>query len=240
MFSFRRKPKKKVQEDLPWIRTSPSLPELHSQGIPWPSNLVDLSALPPPTPNADLPLPQFKGAAKTSFSSNEGPIFFHKPFWSSPGKSVDNPTTGGSISSLYMSHPPSAFDNRRTSAYNRSRPSQKRARNPTTFNLMVRSLSFLTSSPTFLCLPLSRALFLSSYVFVGVAAACNGRGSSKFQLFISIYRLSAHRVPERHPSSDYSSKPQKSLPLRQQTKKLTWNASSRVIPRGQKEFKPLA
>ena len=139
MFSFRRKPKKKVQEDLPWIRTSPSLPELHSQGIPWPSNLVDLSALPPPTPIADVPLPQLKGAAKTSFSSNEGPIFFHKPFWSSPGKSVDNPTTGGSISSLYMSHPPSAFDNRRTSAYNRSRPSQKRARNPTTFNLMVCS-----------------------------------------------------------------------------------------------------
>lgn len=153
MFSFRRKAnKKKAQEDLPWIRTSPSLPELHSQGIPWPSNFIDPSVLPPAGQIPDVPLPPFqaqaqgkaqtqaqsplKGAAKTSFSSNEGPIFFHKPFWLSPGKPVHNPT-GGSISSLYMSHPPSAFDNRRTSAYNRSRPSQKRSRNPTTFNLMV-------------------------------------------------------------------------------------------------------
>ncbi|KAI0648119.1 Septin-domain-containing protein [Trametes meyenii] len=130
MFSFRRKPQKKA-EDPPAIRTSPSLPELSAQGIPWPSNLVDLSQL----PVDESPPP--RGAAKTSFTADaKGPVPFHKP-WSSPGKAADSPNGAGPISSLYMSHPPSAFETRKGSLQGRTRPSQRRARNPTTFNLMV-------------------------------------------------------------------------------------------------------
>ena len=44
--SFRKKPAKKDDEDESAIRTSPSLPELSTAGIPWPENLVDLAALP--------------------------------------------------------------------------------------------------------------------------------------------------------------------------------------------------
>lgn len=138
MFSFRRKPNKNADEDHsgpPFIRTSPSLPELSAQGIPWPSNLVDLSQLP-----QELPAP--RGAAKTSFTTNNAtPVPFHKP-WSSPGKATDS-STGPPIASLYASHPPSAFETRKPSipGSGRHRASQKRNRNPTTFNLMVRALS---------------------------------------------------------------------------------------------------
>ncbi|KAI0771391.1 Septin-domain-containing protein [Irpex lacteus] len=102
--SFRRKGSKKQDRGgPPFIRQSPSLPELSAQGIPWPEELVDTSGLPPPVP------------AKT-------------------GK-LPNPANGP-ISSLYMSsHPPSSFDKRKTSTARR--PSHKRNRNPTTFNLMI-------------------------------------------------------------------------------------------------------
>ncbi|KAI0768986.1 Septin-domain-containing protein [Trametes elegans] len=136
MFTFRRKPQKKAADDSgpPFIRTSPSLPELSAQGIPWPSNLVDLSQLPPDTAKPAHPP---RGAAKTSFTADSAaPVPFHKP-WSSPGRAVDSPTGGGPISSLYMSHPPSAFETRKGSIPGRPRPSQRRARNPTTFNIMV-------------------------------------------------------------------------------------------------------
>ncbi|KAI0712105.1 Septin-domain-containing protein [Earliella scabrosa] len=131
MFTFRRKPKKSEEDHNgpPFIRTSPSLPELSAQGIPWPSNLVDLSQLP-----QDAPAP--RGAAKTSFTADVvTPVPFHKP-WSSPGKATDSPT-GPPIASLYASHPPSAFETRKVSIPGRHRASQKRNRNPTTFNLMV-------------------------------------------------------------------------------------------------------
>ncbi|KAI0917260.1 hypothetical protein AcV5_007775 [Taiwanofungus camphoratus] len=129
MFSFRRKPRQKNTDHNgpPFIRSTPSLPELSTQGIPWPENLVDLSSLP-----QDVSHPPAQGAAKTSFPKQGfGPIAFHKP-WSSPGKPAD-----GSISSLYMSHPPSAFEARKQPAFVRSRVSQRKARNPTTFNVMV-------------------------------------------------------------------------------------------------------
>lgn len=139
MFSFRRKPKK---EDFnSGIRTSPSLPELSSQGIPWPENLVDIAAIrqtPPPE------APQ-QGAAKTSIQGiDHTPIPFHKPFRGSPGKQQDGP-----ISSLYMSSPPSAFDAHKLhngTAHTR-KLSQRRAprSNPPTFNLMV-------SAPFLVCM----------------------------------------------------------------------------------------
>jgi len=130
MFSFRRKPSK-TSVDIPRIRTSPSLPELSSPGIPWPEDLVDVAAIrqepPPETPQ--------QGAAKTSFQGiDHTPIPFHKPFRTSPGKLND----GETISSLYMSSPPSAFDNRRTATPTSvGRYNQRRARIPPTFNLMV-------------------------------------------------------------------------------------------------------
>jgi hypothetical protein len=130
MFSFRRKPKK---EDTPRIRTSPSLPELTSQGIPWPENLVDVDAI-RQSQQSDVPL---QGATKASFRGiDHVPILFHKPFRTSPGKSND----GEPISSFYMSNSPSAFEkfeNRKSQTSGTGRYSQRRARIPPTFNLMA-------------------------------------------------------------------------------------------------------
>ncbi|KAF9483467.1 septin family protein [Pholiota conissans] len=127
MFSFRRKPKK--EPDSPRIRTSPSLPELNSQGIPWPEDLVDIAAIRDSPPPDATQQPQ--GATKTSFQS-DAPIPFHKPF--------RRPSIGaqheGPISSLYMSGPPATFDKKAVVPLV-GRYSQRRARIPPTFNLMV-------------------------------------------------------------------------------------------------------
>ncbi|KAH7922949.1 hypothetical protein BV22DRAFT_1069573 [Leucogyrophana mollusca] len=135
MFSFRRRPKT-ADTNGPKLKTSPSLPELHSQGIPWPENLVDVDAIreiPPPESGR----PSHQGAVKNSLhSSDRAPIPFHKPFRSQAGISTEN---GGTISSLYMSHPPSAFDNWRTSnvATVSTRRSHRKNRSPPAFNVMV-------------------------------------------------------------------------------------------------------
>lgn len=125
MFSFRRKPKK--APETPLIRT-PSLPELNSQGIPWPEDLVDIRAI------RQEPLPEVvpsQGATKTSFQGPT-PIPFHKPFRPSTGKREEGP-----ISSLYMAGPPpSAFDTR-VVPRSMGRYSQRRQRAPPTFNIMV-------------------------------------------------------------------------------------------------------
>ncbi|KAJ7459895.1 septin family protein [Mycena latifolia] len=128
MFSFRRKPK---AEEAPRIRTSPSLPTLSSQGIPWPENLVDVEAIREASPPDAVPA---QGAAKVSLDPQgpRTPIPFHKPFRPSPGKPGDGP-----ISSFYMSGAPPAFDNRKSAAPTATRYSQRRARVPPTFNLMV-------------------------------------------------------------------------------------------------------
>lgn len=142
MFSFRRKPSK--TEETPRIRTSPSLPTLSSQGIPWPENLVDVEAI----RRVDAPeTPPAQGAAKVSLQApDRTPIPFHKPFRPSPGKPGDGP-----ISSLYMSSPPPAFDNRKSAAPNATRYSQRRARVPPTFNLMVCTFPFTLLCVQFLC-----------------------------------------------------------------------------------------
>lgn len=131
MFSFRRKPTKR--EDDPQIYASPSLPTLSSQGIPWPENLVDVTSIRQgPSPEKS----HLQGAAKTSFSSVDHPhISFHKPFYGSPGKTVN----GISISSLYMSNAPSAFENWKSTHPPPTRKNQRRVRVPPTFNLMVRT-----------------------------------------------------------------------------------------------------
>jgi hypothetical protein len=145
MFSFRRKPKQ--QPESPRIPTSPSLPELSSQGIPWPEDLVDITAIREDPPPDAAPT---QGAAKTSFQG-QAPIPFHKPFRPSTGSAQD----GGTISSLYMSGPPPAFDKKILPPVGRY--SQRRARIPPTFNLMV---SFDANNIFSFILTLTRALIL--------------------------------------------------------------------------------
>ena len=141
--------KKKGKGEERTVRMSPSLPEVRAQGVPWPSDLVDVAAI-RQTPPPDRPA---QGAAKVSFSSpDRSAIPFHKPFRVSPTKSMGaaenasaNASAEGrpSIASLYMSHPPSAFQPAQmrspTSLSIRSKNShgQRRSRVAPTFNLMV-------------------------------------------------------------------------------------------------------
>ncbi|KAJ3773210.1 septin family protein [Lentinula raphanica] len=132
MFSLRRK-SKPVPEPTK-IRGSPSLPELNSQGIPWPESLVDVSSIRQDIAPISEHVP--KGAAPISFQGPPQVIPFHKPFRPS-GSGEGLP----SISSLYMSNATANFTNGtspkhapRTAS---SKYSQRRARTPPTFNLMV-------------------------------------------------------------------------------------------------------
>ncbi|KAJ7175901.1 septin family protein [Mycena filopes] len=131
MFSFRRRPSK--VEEPPRIRTSPSLPTLSSPGVQWPDNLVDSGDVDAIRQAAVHPTDTHQGAAKTSLQGpDRSAIPFHKPFRASPGKPADGP-----ISSLYMGGPPPNFDNRKSATPSAARYSQRRARIPPTFNLMV-------------------------------------------------------------------------------------------------------
>ena len=183
MFSFRRKPKK--VQDTPSIRTSPSLPELNSQGIlPWPEDLVDLAAI-QQNPQSDVVPPQ--GAAKISFQRDQGPISFHKPFRPSTETASDG-TRKPTVLFMPKTPPSSAFDKtvRPSSA---ARYSQRRARIPPTFNLMV-SFSFLAlyyraSSFTFLllCRESSRSLV--------------GKARERLLFFVSCWKLPIYHLPQR-------------------------------------------
>ncbi|KIK99863.1 hypothetical protein PAXRUDRAFT_822315 [Paxillus rubicundulus Ve08.2h10] len=113
MFSFRKRPRANSTTQVP-LKTSPSLPELYSQGIPWPENLVDVSAL------GDTPAPP------------------EHPY---QGQPTDTPNGNGiKISSLYMlPHPPSAFEiwTSPSSAGTTNRRTHRKNRTPPAFNLMV-------------------------------------------------------------------------------------------------------
>ena len=161
MFSFRlRSTKKQDDRDQPRIHTSPSsLPQLRSQGIlPWPENLVDVASIRASTVLEEEAAAQHQGAAKTSFqgAAADRPIPFHKPFQALIGK----PVNGGSIPSLYMTNvatfAPSPFvvDNRKSTATSAittaGRQSQRRTRNPPTFNIMA-SFSFHSLSRVTKC-----------------------------------------------------------------------------------------
>jgi hypothetical protein len=123
---FRKKPVKEPVEE-PVRKTS--LPDIASQDVQWPEDLVDIAAIrhtPPPEH-------QLQGAAPISFQPDEqGATSFHKPFRRFAGRSHD----GGdrSISSIYMSHPPTAFQ---TPTGPTTRIGQRRTRVPPKFNLMV-------------------------------------------------------------------------------------------------------
>lgn len=132
------------------VRVSPSLPEMKSQGLSWPSDLVDVAAIRQTPPATPAP-----GAAKVSFSAPDaGAIPFHRPFrrasvsQSKAPSIVDGIVPGhgrppGGIASLYMSQPPSAFSARSVersgtphSTRTRHTHSQRKKAAPT-FNLMV-------------------------------------------------------------------------------------------------------
>ncbi|OAX42842.1 hypothetical protein K503DRAFT_766361 [Rhizopogon vinicolor AM-OR11-026] len=134
MFSFRRRPRTAGLE--PQLKTSPSLPELHSQGIPWPENLVDVSVIRQSPLEEPERYPK-QGPVKSSLpSSDHSPVPFHKPFRLISGQPTEN---GSKISSLYMSHPPSAFGNWRSSTVpaTSTRRAHRKNRTPPAFNLMV-------------------------------------------------------------------------------------------------------
>lgn len=138
MFSFRKRPR--TADSKPQLKTSPSLPELHSQGIPWPENLVDVSVIRELPLASDSERYSRQGAVKSSLpSSNHTPVPFHKPFRLVSGQPVENGSKS-KISSLYMSHPPSAFENWRSSTAPTSstRRAHRKNRTPPAFNLMVR------------------------------------------------------------------------------------------------------
>ncbi|KAF8272252.1 hypothetical protein EI94DRAFT_1796383 [Lactarius quietus] len=128
---FRTFRKKTVKEpvEIPIGRTS--LPDITSQDVQWPEDLVDIAAIrhtPPPESQ-----PQGAAPVPISFQTDErGTTPFHKPFRQSLGRSHD----GGdrTISSIYMSHPPSAFQ---ASSGPTARVGQRRTRVPPKFNLMV-------------------------------------------------------------------------------------------------------
>src|SRR6266550_540088 len=136
--SFRRKPKK--AQDSPLVKSTLSLPDINSQGIPWPEEFVDISAI------RDLPPPEAgpqHGAAKSSVrESSETPIAFHKPFRNFAGVAAK----GGSISAMFMSSPPSSFANILKPT---GRFSQRRTRVPPTFNLMVSAPTWKLLFPCF-------------------------------------------------------------------------------------------
>lgn len=140
-----RSSKKKSKDEDHVVRLSPSLPEMKSQGIPWPSDLVDVAAIrQAPVPES----PPAQGAAKVSFSSpDRSTIPFHKPFRVTSSKSHSaGDGRQGTIASLYMSsHPPSSFSGQQerapTSHSHRTLHSHRRSRVAPTFNLMVCFLS---------------------------------------------------------------------------------------------------
>lgn len=131
---FRGFRKKAVKEPLESPPRRTSLPDITSQDVQWPEDLVDIAAIrhtPPPEP-------QLQGAAPVpiSFQTDErGSTPFHKPFRQSLGRSTDG--VDRSISSIYMTHPPSAFQASLASSAPPARVGQRRTRVPPKFNLMV-------------------------------------------------------------------------------------------------------
>ncbi|THH02463.1 hypothetical protein EW145_g6745, partial [Phellinidium pouzarii] len=126
------------------VRMSPSLPEMSTQGLSWPSSLVDVASIRETPPQTPAP-----GATKVSFSSaDHGAIPFHRPFRVSSSRAPslnEGGRSAGPIASLYMmSHPPSAFSSKPpteragTPHSTRTRHSRsQRRRVAPTFNLMV-------------------------------------------------------------------------------------------------------
>ncbi|KAL1745126.1 Septin-domain-containing protein [Schizophyllum fasciatum] len=74
MFTFRRKPSRKDDAPPPRIRATPSLPELASQRIPWPEDLVDARAL-----HREHPPVSFHRPFRASSQTESEPSARHTP-----------------------------------------------------------------------------------------------------------------------------------------------------------------
>ena len=113
-----------------------------SQGVKWPTGLVDVSALNQVQPNemGALKRPDSSAvvrsarAAKTSFSADMPPAF-HRPLWDARnvnGKDSQHPI--GAMFGVGQRPPPSAFDKK---AARGARVNPRRGKVAPTFNLMV-------------------------------------------------------------------------------------------------------
>jgi hypothetical protein len=133
------KKKKPVPEPVV-IRTSPSLPQLPQQRIPWPEDLVDLDAVYAEPLSSS---PEQQGGSrpvKTSFQSVRGPIPFHKPFREGT-TTVNGTLSPKSVAGLFGSGipPPSSFPGTgaRVRAGSNSNARTRRNKFAPTFNVMV-------------------------------------------------------------------------------------------------------
>lgn len=132
------KKKKPVPEPVV-IRTSPSLPELAQQRIPWPKDLVDLDAV--YAEASPSPSEQQAGSrpVRTSFQGVRGPVPFHKPF--REGTTTANGTLSPkSVAGLFGSGvppPPSSFPGTGARVRAGSNSRGRRNRFAPTFNVMV-------------------------------------------------------------------------------------------------------
>ena len=146
MFSFRSKKQKRDANGTQGVRPYPSLPELSvSQGMKWPTGLVDGSAIdryPQPNelgllqgPNSPTTVRSAR-AAKTSFSADRPPAF-HRPLWDAQNVNGKEQHPIGAMFGVGQRPPPSAFDKK---AARGARTNPRRGKVAPTFNVMVRAI----------------------------------------------------------------------------------------------------
>lgn len=86
------------KKDEPSIPSSPSLPSVLPQGIPWPENLVDINDVRAAREEQKSPTPSAKGQSVVQRASSA--VGFHRPFRVTESASGGKP---GAIASLFTS-----------------------------------------------------------------------------------------------------------------------------------------
>ncbi|KIJ54549.1 hypothetical protein M422DRAFT_240616 [Sphaerobolus stellatus SS14] len=136
--------KKKPVEQPVVLRTSPSLPVLPQQRIPWPKDLVDLDAVyaeEQPAPLRSEGSRTTSRPSKTSFQGVRGPVPFHRPFREGTTIASLFTPSPSKVAGLFGSGvppPPSSYNapgNARSRTGSNSRA--RRAKAAPTFNVMV-------------------------------------------------------------------------------------------------------
>jgi hypothetical protein len=117
--SFGKK-SRKAKDGGPVIRSSPSLPTLHSQGIPWPENLVDATAV---RAVRQEPVAPIKAVGKSA-------------------KSLNGDATNGAISIASLYAKASGGITRTLSGFTGHGRTQQRKRVAPTLNVRLRSVPF--------------------------------------------------------------------------------------------------
>ncbi|KAF8503208.1 hypothetical protein BU17DRAFT_58496 [Hysterangium stoloniferum] len=124
------------------LRTSPSLPELNQQRIPWPGDLVDLDEI--YASNYPSPLSDdhstLNGPARTSFQGTRGPVPFHRPFRNGivteGGVITPKPNNITALFGSGVPPPPSSYNGVGPRSRTGSNSRTRRAKSAATFNLM--------------------------------------------------------------------------------------------------------